>query len=72
MQSPCLLSQSVRFLLPEDEARAIVTEMKDRVKTTWYEVARSVSVSEKDCGRVAGAFAYPGLDLGRVEPVDDK
>jgi len=67
-----LLSQSARFLLPADEAGAVVTEMKDRVKATWYEVARSVGVSEKDCERIAGAFAYPGFDLQQVQAVDDK
>lgn len=65
-----LLSQSARFLLPNDEAKSIVATMKDRVKTSWYDVARSVGVSEKDCGRVSGAFAYPGFDLDHVEPVE--
>jgi serine/threonine-protein kinase HipA len=65
-----LLSQSARFLLPVDEAAAIVGDMKDRVKATWYDVARSVGVSERDCERVAGAFAYPGFDLGQVQPVE--
>src|ERR1700722_4171067 len=65
-----LLSQSTRFLLPADAAAAIVGDMKDRVKATWYDVARSVGVSEKDCERVAGAFVYPGFDLGQVQPVE--
>jgi serine/threonine-protein kinase HipA len=65
-----LLSQSTRFLLPLDEAATIVSDMKERVKATWYEVARGVGVSEKDCERVAGAFAYPGFDLGQVQPVE--
>lgn len=58
-----LLSQSARFLLSNDEAQGIVLAMKDRVKTSWYDVARSVGVSEKDCERIAGAFAYPGFEL---------
>ena len=58
-----LLSQSARFLLANDEAQGIVLAMKDRVKTSWYDVARSVGVSEKDCERIAGAFAYPGFEL---------
>jgi serine/threonine-protein kinase HipA len=65
-----LLSQSTRFLLPLGEAATIVSDMKERVKATWYEVARGVGVSEKDCERVAGAFAYPGFDLGQVQPVE--
>jgi serine/threonine-protein kinase HipA len=66
-----LLSQSARFLLSSDDATRIVTEMKDRVKGTWYDVARSVGVSERDCERISGAFAYPGFDLDHVEPVDE-
>lgn len=65
-----LLSQSARFLLSADEAKGIVRAMRDRVRGTWYDVARSVGVSEKDCERVAGAFAYPGFDLERVQPVE--
>ena len=65
-----LLSQSIRFLLPSDEAATIVGDMKARVKATWHEVARGAGVSEKDCERVAGAFAYPGFDLGQVQPVE--
>jgi serine/threonine-protein kinase HipA len=66
-----LLSQSARFLLWNDEAKSMVAEMRDRVKGTWYEVARSVGVSEKDCERISGAFAYAGFDLDRVQPVDE-
>jgi serine/threonine-protein kinase HipA len=65
-----LLSQSARFLVSDDDARAIVAAMKDRVKDTWYETARRVGVSEKDCERIAGAFAYPGFDLERIEPLN--
>jgi serine/threonine-protein kinase HipA len=63
-----LLSESARFLLKADEARSIVQSMKHRVKGTWYEVSRSVGASEKDCGLIAGAFAYPGFDLDHVDP----
>jgi serine/threonine-protein kinase HipA len=63
-----LLSQSARFLLSSDDANAIVAAMRDRVKGTWYEVARSVGVSEKDCQRISGAFAYPDFDLDHVHP----
>ncbi|HSV25425.1 MAG TPA: HipA domain-containing protein, partial [Xanthobacteraceae bacterium] len=63
-----LLSQTARFLLSDDEANSIVDAMKERVKGTWYEVARSVGVSEKDCERIEGAFAYPGFDLEQVQP----
>jgi serine/threonine-protein kinase HipA len=45
--------------------------MKDRVKRTWYETARSAGVSEKDCERIAGAFVYPGFDLEQVQPMQN-
>jgi serine/threonine-protein kinase HipA len=65
-----LLSQAGRFLLPVDEAKSIVDIMRDRVKATWYELARSVGVSEKDCERIQPAFVYEGFDLEKVEPVN--
>jgi serine/threonine-protein kinase HipA len=66
-----LLSQAARFLLPEEEARSIIDAMRDRVKSTWYETARSAGVSEKDCERIAGAFVYPGFDLEQVQPMQN-
>src|SRR6266849_4765338 len=65
-----LLSQSARFLVHDDDAGSVVDAMKDRVKGTWYETARRASVSEKDCARIAGAFAYPGFDLEQIQPVE--
>jgi serine/threonine-protein kinase HipA len=62
-----LLSESARFLLADDEAKHIVDAMRDRVNGTWYETARAVGVSEKDCERIAGAFVYPGFDLHEVQ-----
>ncbi len=56
-----ILSQSARFLLEQAEAEAIVREMKGRVEQAWYETARTESVSERDCGLISGAFAYPGI-----------
>ena len=56
-----ILSQSARFLLEQAEAEAIVREMKGRVEQAWYETARAESVSERDCGLISGAFAYPGI-----------
>jgi serine/threonine-protein kinase HipA len=66
-----LLSQSARFLLPGDDAKRIVAAMRERVKNTWHEVARSVGVSEKDCERISGAFAYPGFDFDHAQPTDE-
>ncbi len=65
-----LLTQSARFLLPDDEAKTIIAQMRDRVRNTWYETCRGAGVSEKDCDRIAGAFAYPGFDLEHAQPVN--
>ena len=56
-----LMSQAARFLLSTDEAARIIDDMEARVRSTWYEVARRCGVDEGDCGRIAGAFAYPGF-----------
>lgn len=58
-----LLSQSARFLLERDHAKKILSEMEARVRTTWYDIARSEGVSERDCEQISGAFAYPGFSL---------
>jgi len=58
-----LLSQSARFLLPNEEASDIVEAMRNRVRGTWHDVARAAGVSQKDSERIAAAFAYPGFDL---------
>jgi len=56
-----LLSQCERFFLARPEAEAIVTEMEQRVRNTWYAVMRAAGVSERDCDLLKGAFAYPGF-----------
>jgi serine/threonine-protein kinase HipA len=58
-----ILSQCRRFLLERQDAETLVNEMELRVKKTWYQVARRVGVSERDCELVSGAFAYPGFRL---------
>jgi serine/threonine-protein kinase HipA len=58
-----LLSQSTRFLLDPDEARKTIDEMEQIVKNNWYDIARREGVTEKDCERIASAFAYPGFRL---------
>ena len=58
-----LLSQSARFLLEPDEARKTIDEMEQIVKNNWYDIARREGVTEKDCERIASAFAYPGFRL---------
>lgn len=56
-----LLSQSGRFLLSREKAEAIIAKMEECVGKTWYDVARASGVSEADCGRITGAFVYPGF-----------
>jgi serine/threonine-protein kinase HipA len=58
-----LRSQSARFLVGADEAKAIIYRMEQTVKERWYEIARREGVSEKDCETIRGAFAYAGLRL---------
>lgn len=55
------LSQRARFLLDEPQATAIIASMEDRVRSTWYQVVRAAGVSDADCDRISGAFAYPGF-----------
>lgn len=56
-----LLSQSARFLLDLDEARTLVDAMEAQVRGSWYAIARAAGVSERDCDKIASAFAYPGF-----------
>jgi serine/threonine-protein kinase HipA len=58
-----LLSQSARFYLETDETTALIDAMEERVRNSWYEVARRSGVSEQDCEKISGAFAYPGFRL---------
>ncbi|MDH3750344.1 MAG: type II toxin-antitoxin system HipA family toxin [Gammaproteobacteria bacterium] len=58
-----LLSQSARFLLKEDEAKAIIDDMEQTVKNRWYEICRREGVNEKDCETISPAFAYEGFRL---------
>ena len=58
-----LRSQSARFLVGTDEAKAIIDAMEQTVKERWYEIARREGVSEKDCETIRGAFAYEGFWL---------
>lgn len=58
-----LLSQGARFLLNQEEAKVIVDEMQAQIEGTWYHTARAQGVTEADCERIKGAFAYPGFRL---------
>jgi serine/threonine-protein kinase HipA len=56
-----VLSQHARFLLEEQEAKAIVSDMTDQVRATWYDVVRGQGVSEKDAETIRSAFVYEGF-----------
>jgi serine/threonine-protein kinase HipA len=56
-----VLSQHARFLLDEKEAKTIVSNMTEKVRATWYDVARGQGVSEKDAETIKGAFVYEGF-----------
>lgn len=58
-----VVSQAPRFLLTPDEARRVADEMEALVRSHWYAVARSAGVSEADCAKIAGSFAYKGFRL---------
>jgi serine/threonine-protein kinase HipA len=58
-----LLSQSARFYLEAAEASALIDDMERRVRNGWYDAARRAAVSEQDCRKISGAFAYPGFRL---------
>jgi len=56
-----LLSQSTRFLLEEEEAKKIVSDMTDKVRSTWYDVVSAQGVREKDVETIKAAFCLRGL-----------
>ncbi len=58
-----LLSQSARFLLKPDDARAFLDNMEETVRGRWYEISRREGVSEKDCETIRPAFVYDGFRL---------
>lgn len=58
-----LLSQCARFLLTPDEARRIIDDMEQAVRSRWYPVARREGVSERDCAAISSSFVYDGFRL---------
>lgn len=58
-----VVSQASRFLLDEQEARAIVSSISNQVRTTWYSALRTHGVSKRDAESIKSAFAYDGFEL---------
>ena len=56
-----MLSECGRFLLCEWEAAAIIDAMEERVKNSWYGVARREGVTVADCKKVESAIANSGF-----------
>lgn len=66
-----LLSQSARFLLKPEDARALVDNLEETVRGRWYEVSRREGVSEKDCETIRPAFVYDGFRLNLASALQD-
>ena len=56
-----LLSQCRRFHVEPEQAVKIIDEIEQIVKTRWHAIARAEGVTEQDCARISGAFAYEGF-----------
>lgn len=56
-----LSSECRRFLMDPGEAAVVIGEMEQLVTAEWYRLARGCGVSEADCGKMSGAYAYPGF-----------
>lgn len=56
-----LLSQCRRFLVEPEQAAKLIDEMEATVKARWHAIARTEGVTEQDCERIRGAFAYEGF-----------
>lgn len=56
-----LVSASPRFGVPHDEAKEIVSAMRELVSGRWYQTCKSVGMTEADCGLLAGSFDFEGF-----------
>ncbi len=56
-----LISQHARFLLDFEKANVIINNLEKIVEKKWYQIARSVGVSDHDCETIASAFVYDGF-----------
>jgi serine/threonine-protein kinase HipA len=52
-----------RTYLEPDDAKNSIDKIEETIKNRWYDIARKAGVTEKDCERIAIAFAYPGFRL---------
>ncbi len=45
------------------DARNTIDVIEKTITDRWYDIARRVGVTEKDCEGIADAFVYPGFRL---------
>lgn len=57
-----LLSDCERFLLPREEANALINEVSSTVRTRWREEVLHHGGVDQDCAAIASAFDYPGFE----------
>lgn len=56
-----LISQCERFHFERAEAEIVIDEMRQKIESRWYNLARSQRVTVLDCETISGAFVYPGF-----------
>ncbi|MGB5706554.1 MAG: HipA domain-containing protein [Arenicellales bacterium] len=56
-----LITQCKRFLVEPERAVKLIDKMEQTVKARWHAIARAEGVTEQDCERISGAFAYEGF-----------
>lgn len=62
--APNLLSQSARFLLSPSDAASAMDAIERTIMDRWMPITRGAGVSDTDCARIVGAFAYAGFRSG--------
>lgn len=55
------MTQCKRFLIEPEEAAKRIDEIEAIIKARWLPIARAEGITEKDCERISGAFAYEGF-----------
>lgn len=57
-----LVSDCDRFLLPRDEANALINKISSTIRTRWREEVLRHGGADRDCAVIASAFDYPGFE----------
>lgn len=56
-----ILTQHGKFLLSQEEALTLITEISQKIEKDWHDILRTSGVSLPDIERVRSAFVYPGF-----------